>query len=228
MRCTAHGLAVGPDGECVLCRRERRSSQRSGRAVWAWFGGALALVGGIAAAVSIAPGGEIAPAPTVSAERPRESPSGVAAPERAEPAYEPRPVPIPTVAETPPAAEVSANLPVAPDSGAERPPPTQADLERALRATPVMMYTTQWCPVCRTARRYFAQQGIVYRERDIDATEEARGELERRTGRTSVPTIELDGVLLRPGFNEAEIGRALIASLERRLAVRGLELRRVD
>jgi glutaredoxin len=91
-----------------------------------------------------------------------------------------------------------------------------------------MMYTTRWCPVCRKARRYFDQQGISYRERDIDATQEAREELERRTGRTSVPTIELDGVLLRPGFNEAEIGRALVASLERRLGVRGLELRRVD
>jgi glutaredoxin len=228
MRCAAHGLAIGPDGECVLCRRDRRSGPRSRRAVWGWVGGAVALVGGVAAAASIAAGGEVASAPTASEQSPSEAPSEVVAPELAAPPYEPRPPPVPTVAEAPPTAEASADVPAARDAGAEGARPTQADLERALRATPVMMYTTRGCPFCRKARQYFAQQGIAYRERDIDANEEAREELERRTGRTSVPTIELDGVLLPPGFNEAAIGRALVTSLERRLGVRGLELRRVD
>jgi len=226
-RCTAHGLAVGPDGECVLCRRHRRAAEISGRAFWVGGGGTLVLGAGI---VVLARLGRREVGPAVSAEtaaRPPESKVEVGTVPSAPPAPEPHPVPIATAAEPPPVAEVSANVPV-PDAQAERPAPTQADLQRALRATPVMMYTTRSCPVCRRARQYFSQQGISYRERDIDATQAAREELVRRTGRTSVPTIEVDGVLLRPGFSEAEIGRALVTSLERRLGVRGLELRRVD
>jgi len=227
MRCAAHGLGVGPDGECVLCRRDRRAADHPWRAVWVAVGGMLVLGGGIVAAARLGRG---AAQPAASAEiagRPPESKAEVVIVPSALPAGEPHRVPIAEAAEPPPVAEVSPSV-FPPDAQAERPPPTQAELERALRATPVMMYTTEGCPACRRARQYFSQQGIAYRERDIDATQEARQELVRRTGRTSVPTIEVDGVLLRPGFSEAEIGRALVASLEQRLGVRGLELRRVD
>jgi glutaredoxin len=228
MRCTAHGLAVGPDGKCVLCRRDRHTSERSGRAIWAWLGGAFALVAGVAVAVRLARSDAEPQAPAATAERPPEPKVELVVAPSALLTHEVPRAPMPTVVGTSPLAAVSAQLPVPPDADAERRAPTQADLESALRATPVMMYTTQWCPVCQKARRYFGQQGIAVRERDIDASRDAHDELVRRTGRTGVPTIELDGQLLRPGFDETEIGRALVSSVERRLGVRGIELRRVD
>jgi glutaredoxin 3 len=190
-------------------------------------GGTLILVGGIVAVARVGRS-EVEPASSgATGEHPHASTAEVVALPPAPTAYEPGHTPMAAVAVPPPGAAVSANLPTPLDAAADRPPPTQADLQRALRATPVTMYTTRWCPVCRRARQYFSQQGIAYRERDIDASEEAHEELVRRTGRSSVPTIEIDGVLLRPGFSEAEIERGLAASLERRLGVRGLELRRV-
>jgi hypothetical protein len=48
--------------------------------------------------------------------------------------------------------------------------------------------------------------------------------LKQRTGGGAVPVLEIDGTLLRPGFSERSVERALVASVERRLGVRGLHL----
>jgi glutaredoxin 3 len=113
----------------------------------------------------------------------------------------------------------------APDARIE---PTQADVDRALRSTPVVMYSTQWCPVCRKARQYLVRNGISVRELDIESNRAAREELVQRTGQTGVPTIEIDGVLLAAGFNQDRVLRALVASVEQRLGIQGLEPRRVE
>ncbi|HEY3235945.1 MAG TPA: glutaredoxin family protein [Polyangiaceae bacterium] len=63
-----------------------------------------------------------------------------------------------------------------------------------------------------------------YRERDIDRDQEARVELKRRTGGSSIPTLEIDGELLQPGFSEQSVERALLASVERRLGVTGIRI----
>ncbi len=225
MRCAEHGLAVGPDGGCVLCRRARRATKRPPTFVWKLVGGAVLVMAALVGAWTLAARRVILTeaAPTASASIAPE----LVAPPIAAPPPEPHRVPMPTEARPLPSLSVPAVSLGGADAATDAPPPTAAELGAALRATPVLMYTTQWCPVCRRARQYFAQQGIRWRERDIDASREARDELVRRTGRTSVPTIELDGVLLPPGFDEPELGQALVNSLERRLGIRGLELRRV-
>ena len=53
----------------------------------------------------------------------------------------------------------------------------------------VVMYTTSWCPYCTRARELFETKGVPFTEIDVDAVEGAREEMQRRSGRTSVPQI---------------------------------------
>jgi len=53
----------------------------------------------------------------------------------------------------------------------------------------VVMYTTSWCPYCSRARQLFETKGVPFTEIDVDAVEGAREEMQRRSGRTSVPQI---------------------------------------
>ena len=58
-----------------------------------------------------------------------------------------------------------------------------------MSSTDVVMYTTSWCPYCTRAKQLFARKGVQYTEIDVDAVEGARAEMQRRSGRTSVPQI---------------------------------------
>jgi len=58
-----------------------------------------------------------------------------------------------------------------------------------MSSTDVVMYTTSWCPYCTRAKQLFDRKGVQYTEIDVDAVEGARIEMQRRSGRTSVPQI---------------------------------------
>ena len=98
----------------------------------------------------------------------------------------------------------------------------QEQLKAELRATPVVMFSASWCAVCSRARDFFRVNGIPIRERDVDRDRQARDELLRRMEKISVPTLLIDGEMLEPGFSERSTLRALVASVERRLGLRGL------
>ena len=53
----------------------------------------------------------------------------------------------------------------------------------------VVMYATSWCPYCARARRLFESKGVAFTEIDIDTVEGARAEMQKLSGRTSVPQI---------------------------------------
>lgn len=53
----------------------------------------------------------------------------------------------------------------------------------------VVMYATDWCPYCSRARRLLDSKQVAYHEIDIEMSPEARAEMQRRSGRTSVPQI---------------------------------------
>ena len=38
----------------------------------------------------------------------------------------------------------------------------------------LVMYGTQWCPYCQKAKRYFAENNILYEERDVEASNDYR------------------------------------------------------
>lgn len=54
--------------------------------------------------------------------------------------------------------------------------------------TPVIMYSTQWCPYCRKAHAYFKRHKISYVEYDIEASEQNLAKFRELNG-NGVPLI---------------------------------------
>ncbi len=63
----------------------------------------------------------------------------------------------------------------------------------------VVLYSAEWCGACRKAKRYLGKKGIDYEERDIDDPRWTE-ELLRKTGRRSIPVIDVGGRILT-GFS---------------------------
>lgn len=57
----------------------------------------------------------------------------------------------------------------------------------------VIMYTTGWCPYCRAAKSLFAAKKIEFTEIDVTEDPELRVEMERLSGRRTVPQIFING-----------------------------------
>ena len=54
---------------------------------------------------------------------------------------------------------------------------------------PVTLYTTRTCPYCHAAKRLLERKGVEYREIGVDGDRVLRAEMERRSGRYTVPQI---------------------------------------
>ncbi len=52
----------------------------------------------------------------------------------------------------------------------------------------VVMYSAQWCGVCKKARAYFKQQGIPFSEFDIETSSKGKRDFNRLGGK-GVPVI---------------------------------------
>lgn len=65
----------------------------------------------------------------------------------------------------------------------------------------VVIYSTAYCPYCMRARMLLSSKGIEFREIFIDREPQYRGEMESRSGRTSVPQIFIDDYHVG-GFSE--------------------------
>ena len=57
----------------------------------------------------------------------------------------------------------------------------------------VVMYTTSWCPYCRAAKSLFAAKKIQFTEIDVTQEPKLRVDMERLSGRRTVPQILIDG-----------------------------------
>jgi glutaredoxin 3 len=253
-RCVRHGLAVGADGRCVLCRREDAAdAEESGRGraralrSAAWLG--LVLVVGIGALLvwhtthslpesarrlTVAADTEMEEAASGQGSELQESePSVVLPPQpRAPPPWERRTAPSDLAGATPPddAAATTLQRPAspdaAPDAGSESADaPSQAELGAALRATPITLYATNWCPVCTRARAFFKANHLGWREVDVERVAGGWQTVERLAGKRAVPVIVVDGEVLGSGLDQAKVMRAVARSVERRLGVTGIELK---
>jgi len=65
----------------------------------------------------------------------------------------------------------------------------------------VIMYSAEWCGVCRKAKRYFKKKGIRYKEYDIDKSKEARRKYDKLNAR-GVPVIFIGNIRLN-GFSSS-------------------------
>lgn len=232
MRCEQHGLTAGPSGQCVVCLREERSTLAR-RARWlsgAFVATVLLVCGAVMAArwhgsEPIVPAAPIPPTVPVAAERvTTASPSETAPAEvAAAPSAEAAPVPSVVVIE---AVDAGSVAPAAAPVASAR-VPDEREVQAALRATPVLMFSTGWCPHCERARRFFRANGIQVVDRDIEADPAALQEMRRRTAQKGVPLIVVDGQQQPSGFSEDRVRDAVALSVERRLGVSGLKLRAV-
>jgi glutaredoxin 3 len=215
-------LAAGPGGECVVCLREARSlAQRRARRLSAgFFASVLVACGALLASRAlrapllvaraertVAPPAEPTVAVAVAGAPSTPGTASAATSEAASGG-----APASTVPSVAPAASASAEPPPAHV-------PTNEEVQAAYHATPVLMFSTTWCPHCNRARQFFQANGLRVVDRDIDADPSANAELKRRTGRTSIPLIEVDGQQLQPGFSEQATMQAVAASVQRRLGV---------
>lgn len=213
-RCEEHGLACGPDGRCVLCRRTsvpqpegslslplppgvpdgatRTFTQR----VLSWPP-ALKLPGIASAANALRrtwPGTTLPPQSS-------ESPPG-AAPARAEsgpiPTGAPESSKRPTMRSGPAALRVALSLPPIPGSGFV-----------------VTFYSLSTCTVCRAARDYLQQHGIPFNERDVQHDSAAAADALKLNPRRSVPTFDFGRGEVVVGFTPAELEAALARMITR-------------
>jgi glutaredoxin len=96
---------------------------------------------------------------------------------------------------------------------------TSEAVQAAYKSTPVLMFSTTWCPHCNRARQFFQTNGLSIVDRDVDSDPSANAELKRRIGRSSIPLIVVDGEQLEPGFSEQATMQAIAASVQRRTGV---------
>lgn len=53
----------------------------------------------------------------------------------------------------------------------------------------IVIYSTSWCGFCARARKLLKSKGASFQDIDIEESAASREEMERRSGRTSVPQI---------------------------------------
>ncbi len=222
-RCIEHGLAIGPDGGCVLCRRERgpdskpKSTPRP-----------VAMERGPDAEPSSQPIG-VPPSslsPAVIRSRP---PS----------ATPPKPIVIPSLA--PEADAVFVSIPPvalaflvivavaggafvwsrmgrgvslfpnvsAPAAASATAPVGKAEVVQPVaRRLSVTMYSGSQCADCEAARKYMNEAGIAFVEWDVDQNAEARAKYEALGAGHVLPAFDVGGTVVT-GFRAAGLEEAL-------------------
>lgn len=72
----------------------------------------------------------------------------------------------------------------------------------------VIMFSTPTCSYCRTAKQYFIQKKIRFKEIDVSRDQRAAKDIQRRTGQQGVPVIVIDNKPI-VGFDKNKINRYL-------------------
>ena len=57
----------------------------------------------------------------------------------------------------------------------------------------IEIYTQDWCPYCVRAKALLDKKGVQYTEIEAPGGSAERAESQRRSGRTSVPQVFIDG-----------------------------------
>jgi len=114
--------------------------------------------------------------------------------------------------------EVERTLPAPGRSGSPAAAPRRAAGRRpaeeplAYNAGPeVVVYTTAWCGWCRKTLAFLDERGVRYVNKDIEANDGNREELIEKTGRTTIPVVEINGQIIR-GYNAARMEQLLSGS----------------
>jgi glutaredoxin len=225
-RCAEHDLALGPGGQCILCRRAQSSvvvpvpaEATSSAPVWLIGGVAAVALAGAAAWTTLGPGLRNPP--------PSAAPAVVTSRTEA-------PKLNPVAATKPPEDDLTRSLRMLEEAERKRlaleqdlqqreqEQRTAAALQRereakvrdaqrheevkreldalglaaARRNVSITMYSTSWCGVCNRARAYMREQQIPFTELDVDHDAAASARQRTLNPRGSVPTIAIDDEVL--------------------------------
>lgn len=74
-------------------------------------------------------------------------------------------------------------------------------------ARPVI-FSTSTCSWCRRAKRYFREQGVSFKEINIERDPAAARDLVRKTGQSGVPVIKIGSAWI-VGFDKERIDKEL-------------------
>jgi len=72
----------------------------------------------------------------------------------------------------------------------------------------VIIYTMPTCQYCGVAKQFLKERGIGFTEYDISRDQKKMVEVVSRTGRASVPVIEIDGDFI-VGFDKNRLAKKL-------------------
>ena len=72
----------------------------------------------------------------------------------------------------------------------------------------VSIYTTNTCHFCKLAKEFFSQNGVKYKEINVEDDEKAQEEMIEKSGQMGVPVIDIDGKIII-GFDRGAIKKAL-------------------
>ncbi|MBN1438558.1 MAG: NrdH-redoxin [Anaerolineales bacterium] len=72
----------------------------------------------------------------------------------------------------------------------------------------VIVFSTPSCSFCNTAKRYFREKGIKFKDVDVSRDAAAARDVVRRSGQMGVPVIDIGGKIV-VGFDRPKIDRIL-------------------
>lgn len=71
----------------------------------------------------------------------------------------------------------------------------------------IILYGTDWCGYCAAARSFFKENGIAYRDLDVEKSKEDYNAY-KQLGKNGIPIITIDSDVVE-GFDESEIRKKL-------------------
>lgn len=97
-------------------------------------------------------------------------------------------------------------------------PQAKAPDKATATAPQILLFSTNWCPSCRAARDFFKQQGVAFKELDVERDPQAQQlylALQQRFGlRKGVIPVIVVGERVFQGFSKPQIKAALAASAQ--------------
>ena len=72
----------------------------------------------------------------------------------------------------------------------------------------VIVFSTPTCTYCNTAKRYFREKGIQFKDVDVSRDTAAARDMLRRSGQMGVPVIDIAGKII-VGFDRPKIDHYL-------------------
>lgn len=210
-RCGIHGLVVGDDNRCVICRRGEEVVEAKTSSDWP-------IVVFVVVLGTLLFGGmgfwlweriqrlEATPVPAVTEvvvvdEAPSAQPTTVREP-------------TPTRRRPPPEAIESSTPPLAASAQEDA---EKARLEAAMKTVPIVMYRRERCSQCDRAKLQLQKNGWRLRELDVGASETDLVLLKSLNPTGSVPTFDVVGQV-QVGYDRDALAAAVEAEAKKKLA----------